>query len=42
MVEDNPDRKLTVIEFAIGNTFDDRGHFYDALKEFVIVNNFLA
>lgn len=40
MEEDDPDQGLRDIEFVIGQTFFDRGHTRDMLKEFVVMKNF--
>lgn len=40
LVEADPDHRLGVTEFIRGQSFYDRAHCHDALKEFSILNNF--
>lgn len=40
MVEADPGRRPGSIQFNLGQTFYDKRHFRDVLKEFFILNNF--
>lgn len=40
VVEDDPGRRPGAMTFILAQSFYNRGHFDNALKEFVILNNF--